>query len=69
MFRAFPALTMATYEMADFAKVMSRIMGDIFGILAAPLFLFAIGNAFAGILTIYRILWPRTSPHLARVAI
>jgi hypothetical protein len=65
----YAALTMATYEMADFARAVARIVGDIFGVLAAPLFLFAIGNAFAGILTVYRILWPRTSPHLARVAI
>ena len=31
--------------------------------------LFAIGNAFAGIFTVYRILWPRTSPYLSRVVI
>lgn len=33
-------------------------------LLAAPLFLFAIGNAFAGVLIIYRILWPRASRFL-----
>lgn len=65
----YAALTMASYEMVDFARAVSRIVGDIFGILAAPLFLFAIGNAFAGIFTVYRILWPRTSPYLARVTI
>jgi hypothetical protein len=58
----YAALTMATYEMADFARAVSRTIGDIFGILAAPLFLFAIGNAFVGIFTVYKILWPRTSP-------
>ncbi len=65
----YAALTVAGYDMADLAEAIARIVGDIFGILAAPLFLFAIGNAFAGIFTIYRILWPRTSPYLARVAI
>ena len=65
----YAALTVATYDMADLAEAIARVVGDIFGILAAPLFLFAIGNAFAGIFTIYRILWPRTSPYLARHAI
>lgn len=61
----YAALTMANYEMVDFAQTVSRALGDIFGVLAAPLFLFAIGNAFVGIFTVYRILWPRTSPYLA----
>jgi hypothetical protein len=52
--------------MVDLAQTFSRTLGDIFGVLAAPLFLFAIGNAFVGIFTVYRILWPRTSPYLAR---
>lgn len=57
----YAALTLATYQMPDVARSVSQLLGDIFGILAAPLFLFAIGNAFAGVLIIYRILWPRAS--------
>jgi hypothetical protein len=62
----YAALTLATYQMVEVAQSISRALGDIFGVLAAPLFLFAIGNAFVGIFTVYGILWPRASPYLAR---
>jgi hypothetical protein len=57
----YAALQLATYEMPDLARSASGMLGDIFGVLAAPLFLFAIGNAFTGVLMMYRILWPRAS--------
>jgi hypothetical protein len=60
----YAALTLATYDLPDIADSASRLLGDIFGILAVPLFLFAVGNAFAGVLIIYRILWPRASRFL-----
>jgi hypothetical protein len=65
----YAALTLATYEMPDIAHSLSQTLGDVFGVLAAPLFLFAIGNAFAGVLIMYRILWPRASRFLERTSV
>lgn len=62
----YAALTLATYRMPELAQSVFQILGDVFGVLAAPLFLFAIGDAFVGILIMYRILWPRTSRYLAQ---
>jgi hypothetical protein len=61
----YAALALASYQQPDIAQPVLRAAGDLFGVLAAPLFLFAIGNAFAAVLTVYRILWPRTSRYLA----
>lgn len=65
----YAALTLATYEMPDIARSLSRVLGDVFGVLAAPLFLFAIGNAFAGVLIMYRILWPRAARFLEQTSV
>jgi hypothetical protein len=65
----YAALTLATYELPDIARSLSQTLGDVFGVLAAPLFLFAIGNAFAGVLIMYRILWPRASRFLERTSV
>lgn len=43
------------------AQGFIRAVADVFGVLAALLFLFSIGGAYVGIVTLYRILWPRTS--------
>lgn len=65
----YAALTVATYDMPDVAKSILQILGDIFGVLAAPLFLFAVGNAFVGVLIMYRILWPRASRFLEKMSV
>jgi hypothetical protein len=65
----YAALELATYQMPDIAQSISQIMSDLFGILAAPLFLFAVGNAFVGVLIMYRILWPRASRFLERTSV
>ena len=61
--------SLATYEMPDIARSLSQMLGDVFGVLAAPLSLFAVGNAFAGVLIIDRILWPRASKFLEHASL
>jgi len=65
----YAALELATYEMPDIAKSISGVLADTFGLLAAPLFLFAIGNAFIGVIIMYRILWPRASRFIDHMAL
>jgi hypothetical protein len=56
----YAALTLMTYQTAEIPRPTLRLVGDGFGLLAAPLFLFAIGDAFAGTFVMFRTLWPRT---------
>lgn len=64
----YAALTLMTYQTAELPRPTLRLVGDVFGVLAAPLFLFAIGDAFAGVLVVFRTLWPRTSRYFAASA-
>jgi hypothetical protein len=59
----YAALTLSTYRIPDVAQGFIRALADVFGVLAALLFLFSVIGAYVGIVTLYRILWPRTSRH------
>jgi len=59
----YAARTVSTYRIPDIAQGIVRAVGDVFGLLAALLFLASVGGAFAGVLVLYRVLWPRASEH------
>ena len=57
----YAALTLMTYQTEDLPRPILRSIGDVFGVLAVFLFLFALGGASAGVLVVYRVLWPRAT--------
>ena len=64
----YAALTLMTYRTNEVSRPTLVLIGDVFGGLAAPLFLFAVAGAFAGVRVMFRVLWPRTSRYLGESA-
>ena len=60
----YAALNLMTYQTPEIPRPTLHLISDAFGILAVPLFLFAVGDMLAGVVVALRILWPRTTRYL-----
>lgn len=56
----YAALSLGNYNSSDLLRIPIDFVRAVLGILSSPLFLFAVSDAYAGILVIYKLLWPRT---------
>ena len=64
----YAALTLITYQTAAIPRPDLHWISDAFGILAVPLFLFAVGDMLVGVVFALRILWPRAARYLTTPA-